>query len=175
MVRMFSQKNLAIFACRKVYIFLAFLWLGGLLSGYVLSRFLGDVFYSLMRQAMLCPVSIVSALVFNAFPFMIAAFAVYIGSPRLLYVLCFCKLLLFGCLAFGVLTAYGSAGWLVRQMLQFSDLCLLPVLYWFVSSHIKGERAQLLRDLLICLLAASLVSLADSRAVAPFLAAIIES
>lgn len=125
-----------------------------------------------MRQAPLCPVSIVWRLVYNALPFLIAAFAVSISSNKLLYVLCWIKIFLFSSFAFSTVAAFGSAAWLVRLLLQFSDLCLLPVLYWFVSRQL--EQSRLARDLGICLALASLIGAVDQGCIAPFLMAIIE-
>lgn len=166
------QKNLAFSLCKKASCALAFLWLAGLAAGFLFSRCASDTLLSLMRQAPLCPVSIVWRLAYNALPFLIAAFAVSISSDKLLYALCWIKIFLFSSFAFSAVAAFGSAAWLVRLLLQFSDLCLLPVLYWFVSRQL--ERVGRTRDLSICLALSSLVGAVDQGCIAPFLMAIIE-
>ncbi len=166
------QKNLAFSPCKKASCTLAFLWLAGFGAGFLFSRCASDTLLALMRQAPLCPVSIVWRLVYNALPFLIAAFAVSISSDKLLYALCWIKVFLFSSFAFSTVAAFGSAAWLVRLLLQFSDLCLLPVLYWFARRSLgKGRQA---RDLSICLALASLVGVVDQTCIAPFLMAIIE-
>ncbi len=164
------QKNLAFLSCKTCT--LALLWLGGLGAGFLFSRCASDTLLCLMRQAPLCPVSIVWRLAYNALPFLIAAFAVSISSHRLLYALCWVKIFLFSSFAFSSVAAFGSAAWLVRLLLQFSDLCLLPVLYWFAGRQL--EQGRLARDLGICLAIASLVGAVDQSCIAPFLMAIIE-
>lgn len=166
------QKNLAFSPCKKTSCTLAFLWLAGLGAGFLFSRCASDTLLSLMRQAPMCPVSIVWRLVYNALPFLIAAFAVSISGNKLLFALCWIKIFLFSSFAFSSVAAFGSAAWLVRLLLQFSDLCLLPVLYWF-ASRLLGQ-GRLARDLGICLALASLIGAVDQSCIAPFLMAILE-
>ena len=57
------------------FLFLAFCWIAGLLSGASVYLAAGDSLNSLMRSAVMRPVSIVSLLCVTMFPFLISAFA----------------------------------------------------------------------------------------------------
>ena len=71
------------------FLFLAFCWIAGLLSGASVYLAAGDSLNSLMRSAVMRPVSIVSLLCVTMFPFLISAFAVYISEPWLLLIVSF--------------------------------------------------------------------------------------
>ena len=157
--------------CRSDAALLAFLWTAGLFLGTLAAQFAGPSF-SLMRPS--SGVSIVTPLVAAAFPFLLAAFAVHIHRPKLLLFLCFCKAFCFafcGCL---IWCAYGSAGWLVRFLLMFTDICMVPVLCWFCMRHITGPIISEKRDLAVCIVIAVIVAGIDYFAVSPFLAKLID-
>lgn len=120
--------------------FLAFSWCSGLFCGIVLYFSAGDPSASLMRMAVTGYVSIVDLLMSVLLPFLISALAVYIFKPGLLAVFAFIKACLFAFFSMGTLEAFGSAGWLIRLLLMFSDICMTVVLYLYWMRHVSGQR-----------------------------------
>ena len=160
---------------RKRYIvYLAFIWIFGLIFGVNLSFAAGPDFLSLMRGASGCSVSIVCLLSVSLLPFLFSAVAVYIRSMPFLAVLCFIKGFLFAFVSAGIFTAFKSAGWLVRILMMFSDLgCLVP-LWWCWISCVSGRcRNSVYPVLQSSLLALCIISL-DYVYVSPLLEKLVE-
>lgn len=111
--------------------FLASLWILGLSSGIWAYASAGDSVTSLMRGTVSGAVSIVSLLCVTGLPFLLSAFAVFISCPWLIFPLAFLKGVLFSFTAMGIIVTFGSAGWLIRQLLCFADVAAMPLLYWF--------------------------------------------
>lgn len=160
---------------RKYSIFiLAFIWCFGIIIGVGSYLSAGDSFVSLMRMAAGRNVSIVNLLISSMLPFLFSAFAVYLHSMQLLAVLCFLKAWLFGFVSCGVLTAFGSAGWLVWLMLMFSDIfCLIPLWWYWISQFRSANRVHGTR-LAGCLSAVLLIVSLDYSFISPFLVNLIE-
>lgn len=150
--------------------FLAMCWLLGLLSGAVLSGMADPAFSSMMHAAAASRVSIVRLLTVTVLPFLCSAFAVYLSRPWLLLPMAYCKGLTVSCAAFGLMTAFGSAGWLLRGLTMFSSLCTAPVLVFYWLRHISGERRFSGTLLLFSLAAVFLVCGIDFCYIAPILA-----
>lgn len=153
---------------------LACFWSWGLVFGITLFFLAGGSTVSLMRRAAGCQVSIVSLLMTNLLPFLISALAVYIHKPRLLYGCAFFRGCLLGFVSLGTMMAFGSAGWLIRLLLMFSDICLAVLLYLYWLRHISGLRRF---SGLACsgFAAASVLAASiDYCFVAPFLARLID-
>ena len=171
-MRVRFQSFLPITNRRICGIFLAIVWVIGLALGAVLSMQAGDRYFLLMRWAADRQVSIVGFLASAFLPFMLSALAVYISKPILLYGICFADaflLSLCGCVA---MTAFGSAGWLVRLLLQFSDCCMAPILFWFSIRCISGS--SFWKDFSLCAVISALVGSIDYCFVSPFLVMLIE-
>ena len=153
---------------------LAFSCASGLFLGLFLASFSDASFFSLMRMAVSCRVSIVGLFAVSYLPFLISAFAVFIRKPRLLYAVMFIKMLLIAFCGLSCLAAYPSAGWLVRILLQFSDLLLVPVLCWFSLRHVCGA-GNLKRDFSFCTALFVFVCSLDYCVVSPFLVMLIDN
>lgn len=155
------------------FLFLAFCWTAGLLSGAAVYLSAEKSLDSLMRGALGRPVSIVSLLCVTILPFLLSAFAVYISKPWLLlpvsfgdaFVLCFVSL--------GVMQCGGSAGWLVRWLLMFSASLAAPLLYLYWLRHVTGRRrfSSLEAACVLCLYA--LIGSIDYRLISPMLVRLI--
>lgn len=113
-------------------VFLALFWSAGLFAGCVFYRNTGDSTVSLMCGALNGAVSIVSLLSVILLPFLLSAFAVYLSRPSFLFLIAFAKAFSLAFVSAGLLSAFGSAGWLARLLLMFSDCCTVPLLwlYW---------------------------------------------
>lgn len=150
--------------------FLALSWFSGLVFGSFLAVSADNSFASLMRAASERRVSIVGLLVVTLLPFLFSAFAVYLSQPRLLLPVAFCKAASVSQVALGIGASYGSAGWLMRFLLMFSDLCVVPLLFFYWLRYISGERRFGLSPVLLFLAAVMMIVSVDIRFVSPVLA-----
>lgn len=170
----FFRQRLRFLRFERPVIILSLSWLAGLIAGIFCAVHADEPYFALMRMAAGSRVSIVGLVASVLLPFLIAAFAVYISTPQLLYPLCFAKALLFSFGACGVYIAFGSAGWLAQFLLQFSDCLLLPVFCWFCIRHISGKGQALAKELAMCAAAVGLIGSIDYCVVSPFLAMLID-
>lgn len=153
--------------------FLALSFLLGLVFGVAVFSAAGDSFLSLMRGILSGSVSIVGLLCVTFLPFLFSAFAVSISEPWLLLPVSFGKAFLFSLVSLGLLQGFGSAGWLVRWLLMFSDLVSLPLLYGFWQRHISGERRYCFAECFALLSFFFLIGSVDYCCISPFLADLI--
>lgn len=125
-----------------------------------------------MRSAPAGTVSIVSLLYVTTLPFLISAAAVYF-SPFALFTACFGKAFLFAFTAVAISGAYIYDGWLVARLILFSDLVLLPGLYflWLRLLPVQGRMSGL--GLAAMIAFAVLVSSVDYQIISPCLAVLI--
>lgn len=152
---------------------LAFFWCSGLLCGILVSFSAEDTFSSWMRMNKVGSVSIVSLLCVSLVPFLLSAFAVFISMPSLMLPVCFCKAFLFAFVSVGVMQAYGSAGWLIRNILLFSDCLTAPVLYLFWLRIISSPRRnRIWEGSFLCALLILIGSL-DHRVFSPLVAGLL--
>lgn len=149
-------------------------WITGLIVGTVIAAGTDISALSLMRQAVFGQVSIVNLFAAAAFPFLLAAYAVFIDRPKLLLPICGIKALCFAFCAYMTAASFGTAGWLVQPLVQFMDLCLIPVLCWFCIRHISGSLNSLKKDILVCATAVAAAVCMNYFVVSPFLAKLID-
>jgi len=157
----------------SVLLALAFMWFMGSLFGIILTEQSGNSYYLLMRTAASSRVSIVGLIASVYLPFLLSAFAVYTNKPRFIYFICFVKAALLAQGALAVALAFGSASWLARFLLQFTDLLLAPVLCWFVIRLLSGVVA-LKRDFCFCSVIFLMTGSLDYCVVSPFLVMLID-
>jgi len=146
----------------------------GLLLGVLYSQGADDSYFLLMRTAAASRVSIVGLLTSLYLPFLIAAFFAFIMQPQLMLILCFCKAFIFSCCGYAAISAFGTAGWLVRILLQFSDCCIIPFFFWFCLRNVSGSCVRMKRDLLFCSLVTLSVVAFDFCVISPFLVKLID-
>ncbi len=133
----------------------------------------GDTYVLLMRMAASRPVSIVGSAVSVFLPFLVSVFFITHSKPWLVYLICGTRIFLFSSAAFAIGRSFGSAGWLVRLMLQMPDLCLIPVLMWFSGLTLAGNCTK--RVITCCVLLAAVIGMLDYCVISPFLANLIDS
>lgn len=153
--------------------FLAFGWILGLVSGFLFSLYAGDSLSTTMRAAASGCVSIPGLLSAIFLPLLFSAFAVYISQPWLLIPIAFGKAFLFSYLGVGVMAAFGSAGWLIRWLLMFSDSCSLPLLWWYWLRAVSGQRCFAVRNTAAAFAVALIIGSVDYCMVSPVLANLI--
>ena len=157
-------------ACKLL---LAFCYCFGLLSGALLASGTGSDVLSTMRTAPFARVSIMSLITVTSLPFLIAAIAVYLSRLRLLYFICTAKAFLFGYCMMCVSIGFGSAGWLVRGLLLFTEILLQPLLILFCIRHLEGEKRHLWGEFGCCLCLVFLLGSIDHCLVSPYLVMLI--
>ena len=123
---------------------------------------------SMVRQTAFGQVSIVCLISAQLLPFLIAAYAAYTSNRIMLMTVCTYKMFLFAFLGCLVWRAFGSAGWLLRSLFLFSDICLFPVLLWFSLRRLYGY-GVFGRDLWICCCIVAVILLCDRFFVSPLL------
>ncbi len=159
---------------RRKRVQLWLVWLLGLSLGTVLAAYADPSCFSLMRSAASCRMSIVGLVASVLLPFLFSAYAVTISRPELVLGICACKAFSFAYCGQIARMAYGTAGWLVQPLLQFTAICTLPVFCGFCLRHIAGGKATARRDLGLCLGLAVLIAGVDYFVVSPFLAGLID-
>lgn len=152
---------------------LAISFVSGLVAGTAVSSSAGDLIVRTIPDALSVSGSLSGILTAALVPFALSALAIVMGRPALLYPIAFWKAFLTGFLGFAVLAAYGSAGWLVRSLMLFTECLTLPVLliYWFL--HLSPERLSVPLSTAAAVFAAVLTGTFDYCIVSPFLAAVI--
>lgn len=147
---------------------LAACFLVGLILGIRMSHE-AEFSFSLMRSALKSTVSIVRLLSVLLLPFLFSALAVYFSKPKLLYGIAFLKAFAFGFVSAGINAAFGSAGWLVRLLVMFSDCMSMPILWLYWLRHLPGKRVFQAADVMITVGCISLVGFLDHMLIMPLL------
>ena len=160
-------------SCRRRQIILAFSCLSGCLLGFWISGRSHETYLLLTRMAPSLHVSVFGLVACVYLPFLFAALAVFLSHPSLLPLICFTKMCLYSWCGCSMVSAFGSAGWLVQMLIQFSDNLSLPVLCWFCIRHTDSRVDFIRRDFLICTLWVLIVGITDLCAVSPYLASLI--
>ncbi len=125
--------------CRIHRWILAFFWCLGLATGVLVALCMDESFLLLMRMAALRPVSIVSLFLTTFLPFITSAIAVYIAKPALLPVIAYLKAAVFSFISLMTFFSFGTAGWMIRCLVMFTDIVTLPFLYSFWHRHVGGS------------------------------------
>ncbi len=153
---------------------LAICWLTGLLSGVAYGYRTDQSSLLLMRIAAFSRMSIVGLLFVLYIPLIFSLFAIYKKRPHWMIAVSFLKAFLFASCGAMLHVAFGSAGWLVRLMLQFSDICALPFFYWFCIRNITGQNDRTRLDFVICCVANAILGIFDFCVISPFLVKLID-
>ena len=121
---------------REMPLVLACCWICGLLCGVAFFSVSSPETFSVMRRAVLCPVSIVGLINAALIPFLLSAFFALLSMNWMVMGICFVKAFLFAFVSLGMLSGFGSGGWLLRFFLLFGDCAAMPLLYWYWSRYI---------------------------------------
>lgn len=165
MFRFTTQQN---HWCKFRKYFLIFSWCGGLFFGVSAACCSKDNLVPMIRAASTCPASLSGLLLSVALPFLISAFAITISEPWLLFPISALKAFCFGFCACGVNLAFGSAGWLVRVLFLFSDVCVIPLMFLFWLRYFDGKSLNLHKELAIWIIIAVCIGVADYCLISPF-------
>ena len=154
--------------CRKYGTsILACSWTLGLVFGIcsVASGSFGPVF---QQAADLSPsfFSIISVLFL---PLVISLLALFAGWRWVIFPLAFLKALSFAYVGWSILAAFGSAGWLIRLLLMFSDCTTVPLLWWFWNKALTLEFDALVPASFSAALTILGIGILDYGVISPFL------
>ena len=166
-------RNFSISRVQFLSIILALFWLAGVSAGCFISRINPLIFDSMMRSACKSGVSIVWLTLMTLVPLFVVSAAVYFRLHFLIYPLCAIRAFCFSVCFTGIYIAFGSAGWLVRSLLQMSDFFLIPVLLWFSLYSLAKNRSK--QVTVCCISYAALIGMLDYCVISPFLADLINS
>ncbi len=166
------KKPLELLRRKTVCLWLAFCF--GLLLGFLCAVKENPSYFSVMRLAAGCRMSIVGLCASLLLPFLLAVYAASNRLTVLLYLVCGCKAFGFAYIGHMARRAFGSAGWLIQPMLQFHQILFLPVLCGFCLRYTSGSEHTVKRDALICLGLLALIAGVAYFVVSPFLAGLID-
>ena len=152
---------------------LAFVWFLGLESGRLYATQTSNTYLLLMRVAAMTRPSIIGLAVSVLLPFLITIGSVYFARPSIIYILAFLWAELFGYSSACLQLMFGSAGWLIRFLLLFTQCFTAPLLCWLMIRYIGGIKPSFLRDSLIAVSIALTIGTIDYFIISPFLTALI--
>lgn len=163
------------FCSRKGTAILAVVWICGILCGASVFLVSGKHLLSMMRGLVSGSVSIVGLIGVSVLPFLFSAYAVSISESRLLFPICFCKAFCFAYISVGIFRSFGSAGWIIRWLLMFSELLTLPLLYGYWQRHVSGTCRFSGLETVSILAVLIFIGSVNYRCISPFLAMLINS
>lgn len=164
----------AVFSLRKHPLTsLFFFWMLGLMLGCICSAASPTALTPLVYSAVSDPPSLPRLLLTVFLPIALSFFAVFFHEYWLLQPIIWGKGFLFAFVATAATAAYGSAGWLVRFLLMFTDCCTLPLLIWYWIQIYNRRRSRLFIQTVLLLVVNLLICALDLRFVSPFLTAVI--
>lgn len=169
----FLHLHLPASICKNPANFLRISWCLGLLAGVFTAGLASDSLSLTMHTAVRSCVSIAGLLATISLPFLLSAFAVSIGGAWLLIPIAFMKAFVFTFLGFGLMTAYHSAGWLLRILFMFADCCSMPLLYNYWLKLCSGASKSPWLSATAHLIPTLLIGYFDFRLISPFLATLI--
>ena len=152
---------------------LAFSWLFGMVLGCVTCIHCREQAEELILQSVAAVPSFVGAVSVVFLPFLLSAFAVSICEPWLLLIISTFKAFSFTFCAWGVCLAFGQSSWLVLFLFLFSDIFLIPALYFYWVRHIHLDRISIWGNGLYILYALAIFAL-DYWVIGPFLRVILK-
>jgi hypothetical protein len=166
-----TRKWLAFFQKKRNFFLISATWLAGIICGCFLAAFTGSTYRSMLESASLHPVTLTGLFAGIVFPTVLIILAANVRLYWLLYLTVLCKVTFVIACSLGLQGVYGSAGWLVRLFVQFSDILTLPVFCWLSLRSTKKAISKA-----VCATVAAwyfLVFLADYCVISPFFAGLI--
>lgn len=154
---------------RRLHIcILAFCWFSCTILGVYVSANDTNI-SSLMRIAAYSDVSIVGLSIVLLVPFFFVAVGLFIHMSVALYVISAIKAFSSAYLLYGIIVAFGNAGWLMHSLLLFSDTGANILYLWFIFHHIDGRKHTLYRDIVFSLCLCITIEAVDCLLIVPLL------
>ena len=168
----FLRLNLPFLCCRTPRTLLAIFWIAGLILGAMFALSADTLLTPTMHTALFCGMSISGLLTSLLLPLLFTALAVYISQPMMLLLIAFLKAFLFSFVGVGLLMAFGTSAWLIRNLLMFSETLSLPIFWWFWGC-ILSEHSMARYGAIPVGLAIVAIGCVDYTFIGPFLAALL--
>lgn len=112
------------------------------------------------------PVSMISI---SLFPVLVSFLVVFAERSWMLLVISFLKAFGFVYTSCLLTRGFGSAGWLIRLLVMFSDCISLPFLWWFWCQLLKGRQKISIPVVFSVFAAATAIGILDIQVISPFL------
>jgi len=175
-MRIYERFRLHIFTrwLRSDIAILVSFWFAGLFLGAYLAPTAADPLFTLVHPVISGRVSVISGLITASLPLLLAAYAVNIHKPKLLFFIIFLKAFHFSFCGGLIYSIFGTAGWMLRLLVQFTDIFTVPVFCWFCIRHSLGRVGLNKKDLIISLSLTLLAASIDYLVIAPFFANLID-
>ena len=154
--------------CRQTFLSLTFCSILSAGFGVLIPISADYSYFLLMRMAACRPVSIVGSAACTLVPFLIFLSLIVHSKPWLVYCFCACKLMLFTAAGYAIHSIYPYGNWLVWLMLQFPDICLIPLMLYLCIRRFTVTVTR--RDVILSIPIAVLVGLINYLLISPFLA-----
>ncbi len=150
----------------------ALCWLTGLLLGFCAAKSAGTTLIWAVKGAAYGSVSLLRLLLICVLPFLICCAAIYLNENWLLLFGCLYEAFSFGFCAVGIGLTFGSAGWLIRFLLLFSDCMSLPAML-FICLFFAGKHTHIKALSIVSIVYATAVAVFDYLCIVPLLQAAI--
>lgn len=142
-------------------------WILGLLSA--VAAVLCQHSFSMMYPFVFDRVSIVGMIASLVLPIILSYILInrcniYFALPVL-----FLKAFLYMCCYYSISVAFGSAGWLVRALVLFSDSVSVVILLFFFYMYVAGDTGVFHRLFRIAILALLVIGCLDYYVISPFI------
>ena len=159
--------------CRQKWFFLALCATLSAGFGVLFANFADDSYVLLMRMAAGRHVSIVGFAVAYFLPYLVSFLLIVHSKPWLVYFICGIRIFCFSSISSSLVISFGTAGWLVRLLMLFPDICLLPIMMWLSHASLMGHRSH--RSLMISIILILVVGMIYFSMISPFGANLIDS
>ena len=157
--------------CRFNAIYLALFWLIGLICGVCYAACNQSVVV-LMRLAIFYQVSIVGLVYVLYLPIIAAVLCVKRSCPVAFYTVASLTSFLFGCSLCWITYVYGTASWLIKVLLLFSESAV-NILILYMGYQKSSARFETVREYCHLIIAALLLGCLDCLLVSPFAATLL--
>ncbi len=143
------------------------IWVCGLLSGLYVVSMSDDSAYCVFRLFLYSQSTLFGLLLTQMLPLAFTCFIFWLSKPCLTSLFVYIKAFLFAYCAFGIVLAYGTAGWMIRWIILFSSSCSTLPLLWFWCRNFTKKGESYCQDLLVCAFSLILICVFDYLAVLP--------
>jgi len=161
------------FTCKSPRRVLAVFWLGGLFFGTVISLTLEQRLQSYFHAALNSHSLFLGLLFAQLLPVVISFIVAFTSKPLFLTCIAFLKSCFFSCISLSLLNSFGSSGWMICCLLMFSDLLVMPILWWIWLNILTENHSFVFHKIFAAIVMVFVICFCDYTFVAPFLAYLI--
>ena len=160
------------FSCILPAFALAFIWALCLTIGVCLGVNCPQPYLRVLYYAAGSPLTVSGLLISVLLPYGLCMYGTYWKRRWLVYISCSIKILTFAFCSAALSVAFGSSGWLIRFLFQFSDFMTLGVFCWFCMRSVMNIARK--QDFIISFIVYLMVGVLDYCIVSPFLVMLID-